>query len=81
MIYPDIDVSPVVEVEARLRASSYGEDFIIEPARGVVGFYQVSGIQSPGVAAAPAIANKVVGDLLQLGYISSATSHYEEIWR
>lgn len=81
MIYPDIDVSPVVEVEARLRASSYGEDFIIEPARGVTGFYQVSGIQSPGVAAAPAIANKVVGDLLELGFISSTTSHYEEIWR
>lgn len=81
MVYPDIDVSPVVEVEARLRASSFGEDFIIEPARGVAGFYQVSGIQSPGVAAAPAIANKVVGDLLELGYINSTTSHYEEIWR
>lgn len=81
MIYPDIDVSPVVEVEARLRASSYGEDFIIEPSRGVVGFYQVSGIQSPGVAAAPAIANKVVGDLLELGFISSTTSLYQEIWR
>ncbi|MFT0846879.1 FAD-dependent oxidoreductase [Actinomycetaceae bacterium L2_0104] len=80
-IYPDIDVTPVVEVEARLRASSYGEDFIIGPAPGVPGFYHVSGIQSPGVAAAPAIANKVVTDLLALGFISTATSRYQEIWR
>ena len=80
-IYPNIDLSPVVEVEARLRASSYGEDFIVGPAPGVPGFYQVSGIQSPGVAAAPAIANKVVTDLLSLGFISSVTTHYEGVWR
>ncbi|MFT3942214.1 MAG: FAD-dependent oxidoreductase [Ancrocorticia sp.] len=80
-IYPEIDVTPVVEVEARLRASSYGEDFIIGPAPGVIGFYQVAGIQSPGVAAAPAIANKVVSDLLALGFISTTTSHYQGVWR
>ncbi len=81
LIYPEIDLSHVVEVEARPRASSFGEDFIIGPAAGLPGFYNVSGIQSPGVAASPAIANKVVDDLLQLGRITTNTTHYQEVWR
>lgn len=42
-----------------LRAADYKEDFIIEPSEIVKGFIHVAGIQSPGLASAPAIAKMV----------------------
>jgi len=41
------------------RASNYIEDFIIEPSKKIKGFIHVSGIQSPGLTSAPAIAELV----------------------
>ena len=43
-----------------LRAANYKEDFIIEKSNKIKGFVHVAGIQSPGLAAAPAIAEMVV---------------------
>ena len=48
---------------AGLRAAADGEDFIIGPT-SKHGFLNVAGIQSPGLTAAPAIAEMVV-DLLR----------------
>ncbi len=80
-IYPSLDVSAVVGTDAQLRASTYGEDFVVGPAPGVTGFYNVAGIQSPGVAAAPAIANQVVEDLLGLGAIKTEVTSFNNMWR
>lgn len=44
---------------AGIRAVSSSEDFIIGPS-SLKGFINVAGIQSPGLTAAPAIANRVV---------------------
>jgi glycerol-3-phosphate dehydrogenase len=41
------------------RASTYKEDFIIEPSRKVENFIHVAGMQSPAVASAPAVADMV----------------------
>lgn len=43
-----------------LRAANYKEDFVIEKSIKVKGFIHVAGIQSPGLASAPAIAEMVV---------------------
>lgn len=49
-----------------LRAATYHEDFHIGPSRFVSGLYNVAGIQSPGLAAAPAIAELVSGNVRDL---------------
>lgn len=41
------------------RATTFKEEFVIENSRKVKGFIHVAGIQSPGFAAAPAIAKRV----------------------
>ncbi|CCQ96739.1 FAD dependent oxidoreductase [[Clostridium] ultunense Esp] len=43
-----------------IRAANYKEDFVIEKSKKVRGFVHVAGIQSPGLASAPAIAEMVV---------------------
>lgn len=54
-----IKINSVITYFSGLRASNYIEDFIIEPSRKINGFIHVSGIQSPGLASAPAIAKRV----------------------
>ena len=44
---------------AGCRAATYKEDFIIGPSKRVRGLVYVAGIQSPGLASAPAIAERV----------------------
>ena len=80
-IYPDLDAAAVVAVGAQLRASSYGEDFVIGPVPGLVGFYNVAAMQSPGVASIPSVAAKVAHDLLDLGAITTTTQQIDNLWR
>ena len=44
-----------------IRAATYKEDFIIEASNQVTNLIHVAGIQSPGFASAPAIAERVEG--------------------
>lgn len=44
-----------------IRAATYKEDFIIEASNQVANLIHVAGIQSPGFASAPAIAERVEG--------------------
>lgn len=48
------------------RAATFKEDFVIENSQVLQGFMHVAGIQSPGLAAAPAIANMVEDLFLEL---------------
>ncbi|NLC66369.1 MAG: FAD/NAD(P)-binding oxidoreductase [Clostridium sp.] len=57
---PNVEPQDVITYFSGLRAADYKEDFIIEKSNKVNGFIHVSGIQSPGLAAAPAIAEMVV---------------------
>ena len=52
---------------AGIRAATYTEDFHIAPSRHLKGLINVGGIQSPGLAAAPAIAELVIDILRQEG--------------
>ena len=54
-----IKKSDIITYFAGVRACTYEEDFIVEPSRGVDNLIHAAGIQSPGIASAPAIAEDV----------------------
>ena len=60
---PGIDKTDMIAYFAGLRPAA-GKDFIIQHEDVVPGFINVAGIQSPGLTAAPAIAN-MVRDILE----------------
>lgn len=55
---PQLKKSDVITYFAGTRASTYKEDFIIEASEKVTNLIHVAGIQSPGFASAPAIAEE-----------------------
>lgn len=57
--YEKPDRGKIIARFAGCRAATYKEDFIIGPSRKVRGLVHVAGIQSPGLASAPAIADRV----------------------
>ncbi|MGX8709634.1 MAG: NAD(P)/FAD-dependent oxidoreductase [bacterium] len=54
-----IDPRSVITYFSGNRAATYSEDFVIQNSRKIKGFIHVAGIQSPGFASAPAIAELV----------------------
>lgn len=62
-VLPDFPERSVITYFAGLRAATYTEDFVIK-ASAVKGFVHAAGIQSPGLTAAPKIAEMVI-DILQ----------------
>jgi glycerol-3-phosphate dehydrogenase len=73
-LVPSISARSIIAVFAGLRASgnapckdirvNYGHDFVIEPSEQLHGVIHLAGIESPGLTAAPAIAQRVV-ELMQ----------------
>jgi glycerol-3-phosphate dehydrogenase len=57
--YKKPDQGKIIAQFAGCRAATYKEDFIIEPSKKVRGLVHVAGIQSPGLASAPALAERV----------------------
>ncbi|NLB21527.1 MAG: FAD-dependent oxidoreductase, partial [Clostridium sp.] len=64
---PDINYRESIRNFAGLRAQSDRGDFIIEEAKSVKGFINLAGIKSPGLTAAPAIAEEAVEILKNIG--------------
>jgi glycerol-3-phosphate dehydrogenase len=56
--YTKPDRGTIITQFAGCRAATYKEDFIIDPSKKVKGLVHVAGIQSPGLAAAPAVAER-----------------------
>ena len=56
----NVPFDKVIRTFAGLRASSNRHDFIIEEVKGVPGFIDVAGIESPGLASAPAISEYII---------------------
>jgi glycerol-3-phosphate dehydrogenase len=65
-IWPELKRNAVIAMYAGNRAASFTEDFISRPGRATQGIVHVAGIQSPGLASAPAIAEMAVGIALAL---------------
>ena len=57
--YEKPEKGKIIAQFAGCRAATYKEDFIIEPSKKVRGLVHVAGIQSPGLASTPAIAERV----------------------
>jgi len=57
--YPKASKDKIITYFAGARAATFKEDFIIEPSQKIKGLIHVAGIQSPGLASAPAIAERV----------------------
>ncbi|MCP5367734.1 MAG: NAD(P)/FAD-dependent oxidoreductase [Hyphomicrobiales bacterium] len=72
---PGISPRDCIAEFAGLRAVADGEDFIIGPS-AVKGFINVAGIQSPGLTAAPAIADMVRDILADEGLALSANDDF-----
>ena len=66
-LMPDFPKGKVIAYFSGIRAATFTEDFIIRAAKKVKGFIHVAGIQSPGLAASPAIAKMVVSILQKEG--------------
>ncbi|EGO62180.1 NAD(P)/FAD-dependent oxidoreductase [Acetonema longum] len=67
-LVPNLPLAAAITTFAGNRAIAEGDgDFIIRPSDIVPGLIQVAGIQSPGLTAAPAIAEKVVSILADDG--------------
>ena len=55
-LIPQLSPADVINYSAGIRAATYEEDFIIEASETVPNLVHAAGIQSPGLASAPAIA-------------------------
>ena len=64
---PGISKRDIITAFAGLRPTLPGDDFYIDLSREVPAFVQVAGIQSPGLTASPAIAERVKALLLSAG--------------
>lgn len=58
-LMPDLPLGKSIVEFAGLRASSDRDDFIIEHSAVVKGLVQAAGVESPGLTAAPAIAERI----------------------
>jgi len=66
-LLPGFPRDAVISAFSGVRAPTYEEDFVIEASDKVQGFVNVAGIQSPGLASAPAIVEMVMGILRDMG--------------
>jgi glycerol-3-phosphate dehydrogenase len=78
-LLPDFPRSAIISAFSGIRAPTLEEDFIIEASPAVRGFVNVAGIQSPGLAAAPAICEMVMGILHDLGVSRERRADFEAV--
>ena len=74
--YEKPDKNKIITQFAGCRAATYKEDFIIETSQKVKGLVYAAGIQSPGLASAPAIAERVKEIIIQEWHPAENT-HFE----
>ena len=80
-LVPSVSRRDIITSFAGLRPTLPGDDFYIERSREVPGFVQVAGIQSPGLTASPAIAERVVGLLQEDGLALRPRPDFDPIVR
>jgi len=66
-LVPKVSLRNNIRVFAGMRAEPDKDDFVIGEAKGAPGFIDAAGIKSPGLSAAPAIAQYVAGILAEKG--------------
>jgi glycerol-3-phosphate dehydrogenase len=76
-LLPDFPRSAMISAFSGIRAPTEEEDFVIGASDAARGFVNVAGIQSPGLASAPAIAEMVLGIVQDLGVPRQPRPDYE----
>ena len=75
-----LSLAQVITYFSGVRPCTYDEDFIVEKSRRVTNLVHAAGIQSPGLASAPAIAEDVAALVLELAARFTAVRPSEN-WR
>jgi glycerol-3-phosphate dehydrogenase len=78
-LLPDFPRDALISAFCGIRAATEDEDFLIGASEAVRGFVNVAGIQSPGLASAPAIAEMVVGILQGLGMTDIERADFDPV--
>lgn len=73
---PNVNLRESIRNFAGVRAASDHDDFIIQNADGCHGFIDLAGIKSPGLSAAPAIAEMAVELLKESGFTLTAKDKF-----
>src|SRR5699024_3782991 len=64
---PSVKLRAVITSFTGLRSCSLGHDFVIESSKNRPQLVEITGIESPGLSSAPAIAEYAVGLLKEMG--------------
>lgn len=80
-LVPALDARDVIRSFAGLRASGSTGDFVIDIPREVEGLVVLAGIESPGLTASPAIAERVVAMLGEAGLALEPNPDYVPVRR
>ena len=78
-LLPDFPRSAMISAFSGIRAPTEEEDFVIGPSEAARGFVNVAGIQSPGLASAPAIVEMVMVFLHDLGVPLQPRSDFDPV--
>lgn len=78
-LVPGIPVTASITQFAGLRAVADSGDFIIGPSPVVGGLVHAAGIQSPGLTAAPAIAERIAAILRNLGLVMKPKRQFNPV--
>jgi glycerol-3-phosphate dehydrogenase len=66
-LFPNFPREAVISAFSGVRAPTHEEDFVIDSPEAADGFVNAAGMQSPGLASAPAVAEEVLSLLHDLG--------------
>ena len=69
-LVPHFDAGKIIHSFAGARAKTDIGDWIVGESASTPGFFQCAGVDSPGLAASPAIAVEIVRQMRQAGYLS-----------
>lgn len=70
--FPGLDLNMTITEFTGVRAQSSSGDFIVRHVKDIPGFFEAGGIKSPGLSAAPAIAEYLGDQIIQ--YLGSPSS-------
>lgn len=73
---PSVDFRADIRSFAGVRAYADGGDFIVAEAKGAPGFFDLAGICSPGLTAAPAIAEYATELMANAGLVLEKREHF-----
>ncbi len=78
-LFPEFPKSAMISAFSGIRAPTIEEDFVIGASEKAHGFVNVAGIQSPGLASAPAIVEMVMGILHELGFPTTKREDFDPV--